>query len=209
MLEPPCQELRSRGRPLQLTDDERQYVIDLVELWLNADVTPPPLSFFQAAAREPIRWALRGLALILAEGIIPVSVAERLYEKVRGLTDSNTPGFELMLGLVKTIPDRFDELVGWLRMGLVSDDGDLASSAMSGLRSWMTASVDEGDSLRPPPDDMLREVGLIIASRRSVSLPHALQLARWVFNKGTSKPSGCYWCLGNSGPKLSRRRTEI
>ena len=178
--------LRSRGRPLQLTDDERQYVVDLVELWLNADVTPPPLSFFQAAAREPIRWALLGLASILAEGIIPVSVGERLYDKVNGLTDSNTPGFELMRGLVQVIPDRFDELVGWLRMGLVSDDGDLASSAMSGLRSWMTASVDEVDSLRPPPDDMLREVGLIIASRRSVSLPHALQLARWVFNKGTT-----------------------
>ena len=178
--------LQSHGRSLRLTDDERQYVIDLVELWLNADVTPPTLSMFQAAAREPVRWTLRGLASILAEGIIPVSVGERLYGKVRALTDSNTPCFELMLGLVKTIPDRFDELVGWLRMGLVSDDSDFASSAMSGLHSWMTASNDEGDSLRPPLDDMLREVGLIIASRRSVSLPHALQLASWVFKEGTT-----------------------
>ena len=178
--------LRNRGRPLQLTDDERKYVVDIVEHWLNADVTPPSLSFFQAAAREPTRWAIRGLASILAEGLIPKPVGERLYEKLRRLTDSGTPGFELMLGLVKTIPDRFDELVSWLRMGLVSNDDNLASSAMSGLRSWMTASVDAGASLRPPPDDMLREVGLIIASRRSVSLPHALHLAKWVFSEGTS-----------------------
>ena len=177
--------LRNHGWPLQLTDDERKYVVDVVERWVDTDITAHSPLFFQAAASEPTRWALRGLAFILAEGVIPKAVTERLYEKLRGLTDPGTPGFELMPGLVKTIPDRFDELVSWLRMGLVSDDGDLASSAMSGLRTWMAASVDAGGSLLPPPDDMLREVGLIIGSRRSVSLPHALRLARWVFTEGS------------------------
>ena len=117
--------------------------------------------------------------------MIPIPVGERLYEKLRRLTDSGTPCFQLIHGLVKTIPDRFDELVTWLRMGLVSDDDALAESAMSGLRSWLTASTGTETSLHPPPEDLLREVGFKIASRRSVALPQALQLAAWVFNEGT------------------------
>ena len=177
--------LRNHGRPLQLTDDERKYVVDVVERWVDTDITPHSLLFFQAAASEPTRWALRGLASILAEEVISVPVDERLYKKLRRLTDSGTPGFELVAGLIRTMPERFDELVTWLRMGLVSDERTLAASAMSGLHSWMVASVAAGGSLRPPPDDMLREVGLMIASRRSVSLAYALQLAKWVFSEGT------------------------
>ena len=59
--------LRNHGRPFQLTDDECRYIVDTVAHWVDADNTPPSLPFFQAAAREPTRWALRGLASILAE----------------------------------------------------------------------------------------------------------------------------------------------
>ncbi len=177
--------LREHGRSLQFTDAECKYVVDMVEHWVDTDITSHPLPFIHTEARQPTRWAIQGLVSILPEVTISKSAGERLYEKLRKLTDSGTPSFELVHGLVKTIPGHFDELVNWLRMGLVSDDNALAASAISGLRSWLEASVDAGASLRPPPDDMLREVGLMIASRRSVALPHALQLARWVFNGGT------------------------
>ena len=81
----------------------------------------------------------------------------------------------------------------------MSDDSDLVLSAMSGLRSWLTASIDSGASLRPPPDDMLREVGFIMASRRSVSLPQALHLAEWVFNEGTSSQQNIVGALALQG----------
>ena len=177
--------LRHHGQPFQLTDDDDKYVSDLVDHWVQFNIPSHPDPSFQDAARDPIRWALRGLASILEEVGIPSPVGERLYAKLRRLTDSGTPGFELIHGLVKTIPDRFDELVTWLRMGLVSDDDALAASSMSGLRSWLTASVGTETSLHSPPEDLLREVGLKIASRRSVALPQALQLAAWVFNEGT------------------------
>ena len=177
--------LRKRGQMLQLTGDEQKYVTDVVEQWVTTDVPLYSLPFFQGAAREPTRRAMLGLASILAEEVISVPADERLYKKLRRLADSGTPGFELIAGLIRTMPDRFDELVTWLRMGLVSDDRALAASAMSGLHSWMVASIAAGESLRPPPDDMLREVGFMIASRRSVSLAHALQLAKWVFSEGT------------------------
>ena len=178
-------ELREHGRSLQFTDDERNYIVDMVEYWVDTDITSHPIPFVHTELLKPTRWAIQELVSILPEVTISKSAGERLYEKLRNLTDSGTPGFELVHGLLKTIPDHFDELVNWLRTGLVSEDNALAASAISGLRSWLEASVDTGASLRPPPDDMLREVGLMIASRRSVALPQALQLAKWVFDEGT------------------------
>ena len=70
---------------------------------------------------------------------------------------------------------------------MASDDDDLTRSGMLGLHSWLAASAKEEEaSASPPPNDMLREVGFMIASRRSAALPHALQLAKWVFDHGTS-----------------------
>ena len=85
--------LRNHGIPLQLTDGERKYIADVAELWAEADNLPRSLSFFPAAAAEPTRWAIRGLASILAEGAIPKSVGGRIYEKVKRLDESRTPGF--------------------------------------------------------------------------------------------------------------------
>ena len=177
--------LRDHGRPLHLSGGERQYVADVVEHWASADdMRLPPVSIFQDAARGPTRWALSGLASILAEGLIPKPVGKRVYEKVRLLTDSGTPGFELMPGLVTTLPDRSDELLAWLRTGLASEDNTLAANAVLGMHLWLTAAAQAEPPSPSPPDDLLREVGFIISSRRRAALPQALQLARWVYEEG-------------------------
>ena len=177
--------LRYHGRPLHLTSGERQYVTALVELWVNASITSYPLDFLWTIAQEPTRRLLRGIASILHEDVIPGPLAERLYDKLKRLTDSGIPAFDLTPGLVKTLPDRLDDLVNWLRMGMVSENYELSANAMAGFRSWLTDSVDSVTPLPAPPEDILHEVGLIIASRRKASLANALQLAIWVFNEGT------------------------
>ena len=177
--------LQYHERSFPLTGQERQYVIELVELWVNADIRSSPFPFLRDLAEEPTRRALRGIGFILLEDIIPELLAERVHDKVKRLTDTGIPGFELTPGLVKTLPNRLDELGNWLRVGLVSETNGLSASAMESLRSWLTGSVDPTTALPAPPEDILREVGLIIASRRKASLPDALQLATWVFTKGT------------------------
>lgn len=177
-------ELRRKGRPLQLTDDIRKYIEDLVAYWAETDVTSLPLPFFQNASSEPTRWALRGLASILEEVVLTPAAGVILYEKLRKLTDSGIPAFEPIHGLFRIMPERLDELMTWLRMGLASEDDAMAASAMSSLLMWLMASADTDKSLHPPPEDVLRDVGLIVASRRSASLPQALQLAIWVFKEG-------------------------
>ncbi len=177
--------LRDHGRPLQLSCDERRFVVDVAKHWASADDTRfPPAPWFQDAVRTPTRWALSGLATILVEGLIPESVGEHVYKKVRLLTDSGTPGYELAAGLVRTIPARSEELLTWLRMGLASEDKMLASNAVLGTHLWLTAVAELGALSPSPPDDLLREVGFIIASRRSSALPQALQLAKWVYEEG-------------------------
>ena len=181
--------LRNHNCSLSLTVDKRNYVVELIERWINMDVPSytslPP--YPQDQAREPTRWALQGLASIIAEFVIPAPVAKRLYEKLKGLTESGIPGFALIHGLVKAMDDRFDELATWLRVGLVSNDPNLAGSAVSGLHSWLKATAGADSSPRPPPDDVVREIGFVIAARRHAALPQALQLARWLFEEGTQE----------------------
>ena len=50
--------LRNNGLSLQLTDDERKYIVDLADLWAKADIIPNSASFFPAVAAEPTRWAI-------------------------------------------------------------------------------------------------------------------------------------------------------
>ena len=177
--------LRHYGSPLQLTDDERKYVASLVEHWTDADSPSHPVRYFQAMARESTVWALRGLRSILTEVVIPQPVGERLFEKLRKLTDSGNPCFELIHSLIRTIPDRIDELVTWLWIGLASDDDALAESAIVGLHSWLESPMNTEAQLQPPPGHLVREIGLMIATRRNVALSQALHLATWVFSKGT------------------------
>ena len=176
--------LQKTGQMFRLTDNELRYVEETVEKWVNTDIPMDTFPFFQAVTREPTVRAIRGLASILAGENISVPNGEQFLSKLRRLTDSDTPCFELVPPLIKRMPNRYDELIIWLRMGLVSDDRTMAASAISGLYSWMTASAFAQESLPPPPDDVLREIGIIIASRKSVCLTQAIQLAIWVFAEG-------------------------
>ena len=179
--------LRSRGRSLTLRDEERDYLANLVAQWADSPIPKHTDVFFQMQMRRPIHDALSGLAAILIEMEIPERVGEQLYAKITQLTESGTPGFHALPGLVKTLPKRRDELAIWLRIGLGSDETTVAENAVTGLHVWLLASAGDGASVASPPDDLVSEVGIIIATRRSAALQLALQLARWVFDEGDQK----------------------
>ena len=178
---------REHGSDFRLIVQESERVLALVSVWAEAGVPSQVRHPMPSMAVKPTLLAIEGLASILNELEIPEPIGEGIFEKVKRLTESGIPAFTLIHGLVKTMPDRIDELLTWLRMGLVSDDDDLAASAMACLRAWLTASVEARASIPPPPNDLLREVGFIVASRRSLTLPQALHLAKWVFDEGTRR----------------------
>ena len=177
--------LEINGRPLSLSDTEQSYLIDIVERWSD---TPVPHGFFppmENQIREPTHHALDGLPSVLAEIQIPESIGTKLYEKVQALNQSKMPGFKLIVGLVKAMPNRLDEVVLWMRTGLSSESDTLAKGAAAGLYYWLTTSAEANSQTSPPPDDLVREIGVLIATRRKASLEMALQIAKWVFDEGS------------------------
>ena len=178
-------ELRAHGSSFGLTDAEREHVVGLVSQWSKTSITTRSDIAIQFEMRRCSLWALEGLVPILAVVEIPVPIGETLFQKLKNLTESGTPAFEPIGGLVQVIPHRATELATWLRTGLASGSRDMATGAVSGLASWIHVSNNSDSSVHSPPEDVLRELGLIIAARRKESLSEALQVAKQVFDDGS------------------------
>ncbi len=176
--------LKDHQRSLDLSENERSYPTEVVEQWSDIPVPRHVLAFVESQLREPTFRALIGLRMVISEIQIPVPVGEKLYEKVRVLNESGIPGFGLIAGLVKALPNRFDDLASTMRMGLVSENVDMAEGAAVGLYHWLTESAEVASHIQPPPNDLVREIGILIATRRKKALGQALEIAKWVFDEG-------------------------
>ena len=176
--------LRAQGGSFDLTDVERDRVVDLVTQWANTPANTHPHGPIRAQMRRYSYWALEGLVPILSRIEIPEPIGEALFQKLKELTEAGTPAFGPIGGLIRVLPHRAAELASWLRTGLASGSRDMASGALSGLSSWIQMSDSSDLSVQSPPEDILREVGVIIAARRKESLSAALQIAKQVFDDG-------------------------
>ena len=180
-------ELRARGSSFDLTDAEREHVIDLVSQWAKASVKTHTDIAMQFELRRYSLWAVEALGPILSRIEIPAPVGETLFRKLKTLTESGTPAFGPIGSLVRVIPHRASEMASWLRTGLASGSHDMASGALSGLAAWMHLSINSDSLVQSPPEDILRELGLIIAARRKESLSEALLVAKQVFDEGSGE----------------------
>lgn len=176
--------LKVHQSPLALSEDEWSYLVEIIEHWLDMPIPSHGIPLFESQRREPIVQAIDGLRSILTGVQIPETVGEKLYEKVQALNESNMPGFVLLAGLVKALPNRLAELAMLMRTGLASENEEMARNAVIGLHDWAMASAKAGSQVQSPPDDLIREIGIIIATRRKVSLEPSLQIAKWVFDEG-------------------------
>ena len=176
--------LKNHQRPLELSEDERAYLIKVVEQWSDTLVPSHVIAPIESQLREPTLRALSGLPTVISEIQLPMPIGEKLYGKDQDLNKSKIPGFGLIAGLVKSLPNRFDELAEMMRMELVADNVDLAEGAAKGLYHWLNTSAEADSQIQPPPDDLIREIGVVIATRKKTVLAQALQIAKWVFDAG-------------------------
>lgn len=179
--------LRAHGHRFDLADAERKYVVDLISQWARVPVTTHPHILRQDEIRKHTLWALEGLTPILSEVEIPAPIGETIFEKLKSLTQSGTPAYGPIGRLAQIIPHRATELATWLRTGLASSSRDNATRAVHGLYSWLQMSNNPDSPVQHPTQDMVREVGLIIAARRKESLSGALQVATWLFDVGSGE----------------------
>jgi len=175
--------LRRRGRPITLTDEERACLSAVVTQWVDSPVT----SSFDPFLRFGTREAIVGLQSILPEIELASSVATGLMDKVAVLNQTNSPAFRLSGSIAKFLPEKLEQVAMSVRMGLASDNLSLAEEAVFGLHAWLIASAEKALFFPSPPNDLLVEIGVIMATRKKGPLNRALQLARWVFSDGSDE----------------------
>ena len=180
--------LRVNQRRLDLSEDEQTYLIEVIRRWMDTPIPSDVFPYSEREKREPIVQAIDGLGSILTEIRLPESIGEQLYRRVQVLNESDIPAYGLIGGLVRTLPeDHLPKLALLMQTGLASDKEDTVISAVIGLRHWATMSADAASEIQPPPNELIHEIGIIIANRRKASLDPALQFAKWVFDRGINE----------------------
>ena len=179
--------LEKHGRSLSLSEDERSYLTDIIGKWLDA---PLPIIGVLAALDGRVhatRNTIRALPFIFSSVEFPRSIGEKLFTKLNSLNESKFPAYELVTGLAALQPERLEDIVSLMRVGLASEDSKVAKSATLGLHYWLRASSASASGLQAPPEDLVREIGVTIATRRKASLAQALNAAEWIFDKGSQE----------------------
>ena len=182
--------LRENKQQLDLSDVEKPHLKELVEAWADAP-TPEPFrlesSMFQSGYGNQVRDVAQALPEVIPEISPPAPyLGEKLYEKMRRLIELQVPVFNLSPTVVKLAPTRLEDVATMLRAGITSNTKELAASAASGIRLWISESSDTVSGPPVPPEDLVREIGVAIAYRRGASLAGGLQAARWIFDSGTN-----------------------
>ena len=169
-----------------LSDKERCYLVAVVKQWVQYSI-PVPSTFdsemrpiYAGSSEKDVRLAIDGLQYLLLEIDFPKKVIRDLFEKWKKLNLSEFRALKLSFGLAKQLPDRLEEIVEVLRMGLASDNSDVAKDAVNALEFWL-----QTDKITSPPNDLIREVGVIIATRRKAALAEALQVANQIMVNGS------------------------
>ena len=184
--------VRRQGRTLDLTDEEREYLIGVIERWSQTRVSNALAipKFFRGVLKQSIWDACRGLRWILTEIEIASDLAGKLYRQASGLVDSEIPAYSILPG-ISNVGENLREDVGLLMStGLASDDRKLGESAMWSLHCWMRFASDRALDFVAPPEHLIREIGVSIATRRGTVLAQALYAAKWVFEEGGEDARG-------------------
>ena len=181
--------LHRRGRALNLVNEEANCVADVIEKWTRTRI--PSTEHIPALVHhvfaQSVRGAYRGLSWILTELQISRTVAEQLYEQVQEFNDGGLPGYRVLPGIANVTPDRLDDISVLISGGMMSDDYQMASSALVSLHMWMRWASDSALEFTAPPGHLIQEVGISIATRRQSVLALALHAAKWIFEAGTEE----------------------
>ena len=182
--------LRSRGKQLTLSDANKRDLVTLVEIWADAampEFAKPDHPAFSSVGQEHkdrIRAVSSALPVIMGNIEVAEPLGQKLYTKMQALLECQMPVFTLAAGLVKVTPNHTREVATALRIGVTSDDYELARNAVFGIHQWLEAASDPESKVPEPPEDLVLEIGIAIASRRNTVITAALQLAAWIFDKG-------------------------
>ena len=180
--------LQNCGEQLTLSSVERTHLEYLVGRWVNdpAPKTDRWATFRSLAdqTKRHVREVVAALPPIIEEIEASSELGEKIFAKMQQLTERQIPALSLSAALVKVVPKRSKDIATALRVGMTSDDDELAANAASGVYLWLKEALNPESLISQPPDDLVREFGIAIASRRSTVIVPALEVAQWIFAEG-------------------------
>ena len=147
----------------------------------------PSIHFFPhvgGAHKKRIQDVARVFPTITGEVGLSEQAGEKLYAKMQDLNQKQVPALTLAASVVSATPKRSADVATTLRVGMTSNQQDTANDAVEGVRLWIEGTMDSESVTPSPPDDLVREIGISVASRRRPVLPSALAAARWIFANG-------------------------
>ena len=186
--------LRRLGQGLNLSDAHRERIAYMVEAWAEAS-TPelelPDHILIRDHLKQRARTIADALPAVLGEIALSEDTGEKFYRKMQYLNENGVPAFGWAASLSKIVPERFADITTSLRIGMTSRDSATAASAATGLRMWLEAAARPDAQIPGPPEDLIREIGIAVATRRQSVLPGALLAAQWIFESGTQTERDC------------------
>ena len=174
--------LAESGHGFQLSEAEKQSIENLVRAW--AARRPYAPSWFLGRDRAEERRAVGYVASLLVRIQMGEQTGALFSRRVLGGHDGETPQYELVPGIVASHTEELDRLTLALQTGLGSEDFDELLSAARALFLWLSAAQEPASRLAQPPPELVREVGVLVASRRWVAVANVLEIVALVFEKG-------------------------
>ena len=174
--------LAENGRDFELSEAERQSVENLVRAWATRG--PPVHSWFLGRDQGEERGTVGYVASLLLRIQVAEHAVAPLRRRVMGEHGVSTPQYELVPGIVASHTEELDRLALTLQTGLGSGDFDELLSAARALFLWLSAAQEPASRLAQPPAELVREVGVLVATRRWVAVANVLEIVSFVFEKG-------------------------
>ena len=180
--------LQENGQNLTLSQVDSDHLTKLLESWAD-DPAPEQSTFRRDGMLTTLTQQLtlnmaKALPSLMSEITISQFLGNKIHTKMQELTANRLPAFDLATALVKINPERVAEIATALRVGVTSDDSQLTENAFSGMYRWLETASEPDSQVPQPPDDLVREIGIGIASRRNTAVAAALQVATWIFKNG-------------------------
>lgn len=191
--------LRAKSESL-LRDREKPQVVELIGRWTDAPTGPfPDVEYYSYFPRQEVRAVADVLPAILGEIVLPNEICVKLIRKIGELIEQKVPAFQLAASLVRCVPERASDIATTFRVGLMSLDQAVAAGAVWGVKTWIDLASENQAECPEPPEHLVRVIGIWIAARRRNVLSSALEVARWIFEKGTQAHKDCIRDLVQDG----------
>ena len=195
------------GHQIELTTSERDSLRGAVDRW--AAIGPSTILPWERREKMPgWRENVRNMPTLLLQLEMSREAAQAILDMVRKLSKDRRPAYELLPGIVKSNQELADTAATLLRVGLggsTPEQREQAASACGGLYHWLRASSVEDSRLPRPPADLVFEIGVIISAPRWSVLSHALEIAAWIFEEGSTEHRELLWPSVLSGLEFLRR----